>query len=89
MHLTRVVPKRTEKHEAKWLKAEWMPMSQKFRDIRSKSKRNPMDKCWWCKHPFADGEMMALTSFIGQGGNKTLCQSCAMKLMLSETEEGK
>lgn len=32
--------------------------------------------------------MMALACFVGQGGNKTLCQSCAMELMLSETEGG-
>lgn len=50
-------------------------MSQKFRDIR-KHFRNAMNTCYWCKHPFEDGEMMALACFRRKG-NKVLCQDCA------------
>jgi hypothetical protein len=56
-------------------------MSPDFRRIRS-GHRNPMDTCYWCKHPFADGEMMALAAFV-EKGNKTLCQSCANELLSS------
>ena len=54
-------------------------MCQRFRDVRSKSK-DPGDKCFWCKHKFEDGEMMALACF-GTKGNHTLCQDCADKLL--------
>jgi hypothetical protein len=39
-----------------------------------------MDCCYWCRHPFADGEMMALACFGGIG-NKVLCQRCADDLI--------
>lgn len=81
--LTRKVPARTRTETALWFRKDFMAMSQTFRDIRSKA-RNPMDRCWWCKHPFADGEMMALACFEGKGkGNKALCQDCATELLAS------
>lgn len=79
MKLSKRVPARTKTLHAKWCKADFMEMDQEFRKIRSKS-RNPMDKCHWCKHPFEDGEMMALACFQ-KGGNKTLCQKCAAELL--------
>lgn len=61
-----------------------MPMSPTVRRVRAKA-RNKMDKCFFCKHEFADGEMMALAAFAEvKGGNKVLCQDCALKLEASE-----
>ena len=68
------IPARTEKIEITGGKKDFMQMSQRFRDIRSKSK-NPMDKCWFCKHPFQDGEMMGLIMIKGKT-NKVICQTC-------------
>ena len=79
MKLSRKIPARTETQTALWCRKDFLEMSQRFRDIRSKS-RNPMDKCFWCKHKFEDGEMMAL-AYFGSNDNKTLCQGCATELL--------
>jgi hypothetical protein len=83
--LSKRLPARTKTETATWCKKDFMEMSQTFRDVRTNS-RNPMDKCFWCAHPFADGEMMALACF-GSKGNKTLCRGCADELMASETKK--
>jgi len=44
-----------------------------------------MDKCYWCGHPFENGEMMALACFEKKG-NKVLCQGCAKKLLRGDPE---
>jgi uncharacterized CHY-type Zn-finger protein len=62
-------------------------MTPNFRRIRSGHK-NPMDTCYWCKHAFEDGEMMALAHFVGKA-NKVLCQSCANELLSTENQEVK
>ena len=80
MYLAKNIPARIETFEATQCKLDWMAMSQRFRDIRSKS-RNPMDKCHWCKHPFVDGEMMAIA--LSNKGNNVLCQTCGKKLLES------
>lgn len=80
--LSRVVPAHISSFEATSCKLDFMEMSPRFRAIRGKM-RNPMDKCHWCKHAFADGEMMAL-AFTNKG-NKVLCQSCAKQMIGDES----
>ena len=81
LKLSRRIPARTLTLKARWCKKEWLPMSNQFRVIRSGC-GNPMDRCYWCRHDFEDGEMMALAAFEGKL-NKTLCQACADKLLTS------
>ena len=81
MKLTKRVPARTKTFEASACKLDFMAMSPRFREIRSKM-RNKLDKCEWCGHVFADGEMMALA--ISNEGNKPLCQNCGKTLLASE-----
>lgn len=83
MHLTKRIPARTETIKAEWCQKNFMAMSQRFRDVRAKS-RNRMESCHWCRYEFADGDMMALACF-GKIGNRTLCQACADELLASET----
>jgi hypothetical protein len=86
MKLSKRVPAHTKTVKAEWCKKDFMLMSQRFRDIRARSKR-PLDACHWCKHKFADGEMMALACFR-KIGNRTLCQKCAGDLIASDAEGG-
>ena len=79
MMLSREIPRRTKTIVASWCRKDFLPMSQKMRDVRSRM-RDKMDCCYWCRHPFADGEMMALACFGGIG-NKVLCQRCADDLI--------
>lgn len=85
MKITRHIAARTQVIKVEWCKKDFMEMSKKFRDIRSKSKK-PMDRCGLCRHAFADGEMMGLACFE-KGGNKTVCQSCADELIASENKD--
>lgn len=80
LRLSKRNPASTVTFTATACKADFMEMSPQFRAIRSRS-RNPMDKCHWCKHAFADGEMMGL-AFTNKG-NKVLCQDCARSLLNS------
>ena len=81
MCLSRKVPARTKTLTAKWCRKEFLEMSPQYRAIRG-TMRNKMDTCYWCKHKFQDGEMMALACFDGvKGGNKVLCQDCATELV--------
>jgi rRNA maturation endonuclease Nob1 len=84
MKLSKIKPASTVTFTAESCTENYLAMSPKFRAIRSRM-RNPMDKCHWCKHPFEDGEMMALA--FTKKGNKTLCQACASELIKSKTEE--
>jgi hypothetical protein len=88
MKLTKKIPARTKTLTVVQYVREFMEMSPTFRRVRGGS-RNPMDKCYWCGHAFADGDMMALVQFaeVG-GGNKVLCQSCADELEASEKAKG-
>lgn len=83
MKLSKRKPASTVTFTAESCIENYLAMSPKFRAIRSRM-RNPMDKCHWCKHPFADGEMMSLA--FTKKGNKTLCQACARELIESEHE---
>ena len=82
MYLSKVIPQYTKVVKFRWCKKDWLEMSQRFRDIR-KTMRSPMDSCFWCKHGFEDGEMMALAS-PEKGLNKLLCHTCADILLESE-----
>jgi hypothetical protein len=55
--LSKLIPARTKTETATWCQKNFTPMSQTFREVRARS-RNPMDKCFWCNHPFADGELL-------------------------------
>ena len=90
MKLTRTRPASTVEFTATACKLDFRKMSQEFRKIRSRC-RNPLDRCEWCKHPFADGEMMALafSDTKNNKGNKMLCQTCATDLISSESKNGK
>lgn len=68
------IPARTEKIEITGGKKDFMQMSPTFRRIRSKSK-NPLNKCFFCRHAFEDGEMMGLIMVKGKT-NKVVCQQC-------------
>ena len=81
MKLTRFIPARTETFVAVWCHKSFTTMSQQFRAIRAGA-RNKLDKCFWCKEPFADGDVMALACFEKRG-NEVLCQQCADRLLES------
>lgn len=88
MQLSWMVPAHRFTVTFNWCKRDFMPMSPKYREIRAKQSK-PMDTCFWCKHAFEDGEMMALAQ-PDKGGNKVLCQSCAEILLVTlETEPAK
>ena len=74
LRLTKVIPARCKTITLEWVKRDFMEMSPRYREIRSRT-RNPMDSCFWCGHGFEDGEMMAL-GCIGKGGNKVFCHDC-------------
>lgn len=86
MQLSRMVPAHRYTVQFKWCKRDFSLMSPKFREIRAKC-ASPMDTCFWCKHSFADGEMMALAQ-PDKGGNKVLCQSCADLLLATLESPG-
>lgn len=81
--LSKRIPARRKTVRARWCLAEFLEMSPQFRAIRKEAGR-PMDNCYWCNHPFADGEMMGLAAFEDRIGNKILCQTCAMELLNSK-----
>lgn len=83
--LTKRVPARVVMKATLWCNKNFLAMSPGYRAARAKC-RSPMDSCFWCKHEFTDGEMMALACFVKKG-NKVLCQDCADKLLASERTE--
>lgn len=85
MKLSRKIPARTETILFNWCKKDFLKMSQGYRNIRAKMS-SKMDTCFWCKHRFKDGEMMALAQ-PKAGRNKVLCQKCAGKLLGEEVLE--
>jgi len=84
MKLSRRVPARTKTIVVEKLARDFFTMSQTFRDIRGNS-RNPMDCCYWCKRPFADGESMSL-GIMQSGPNRVFCSKCADELEESEVK---
>jgi len=81
MKLSKRIEARTKTVRFKWVHRNFLPMGDAFRKVRAKS-RNPMDKCKWCGHVFADGEMVALAQPM-TGTNMVLCQSCAAEALHS------
>jgi len=77
--LRRHQPARTKVQRFRWIKREFMEMSPRYREIRAKT-RSKLDACFWCRHSFEDGEMMALAS-PEKGLNKVLCQNCAREAL--------
>lgn len=77
--LSKRVPTRTKTVTAIWCNKKYSKMSEQFRAIRART-RNPSDTCYWCRHPFENGEMVALACFEKKG-NKVLCQDCADELL--------
>lgn len=80
--LTKRVPARTKTVTFCWIAREFRRIDDKYRAIRSKS-RNPMDTCFWCRHKFVNGEMMALAA-RDKGSNVVLCQDCAGKMKTNQ-----
>lgn len=80
MRLTRSIPEQRLTLHIAWVKRDFLAMSEKYRNARKRSKR-PMDSCHWCKHAFADGEMMALAQ-IGSGPNVVLCHGCVDQIQI-------
>ena len=76
--LSKIVPAHRITHTIKWCKKNFLPFTEGYRKARARMKK-PMDKCFWCRHPFEDGEMIALACIKGKG-NKVLCQKCAAPL---------
>ena len=79
MRLQRLVKAYTKTVEFNWCRREFMEMSPQYRAIRAKTSAK-MDACYWCRHKFEDGEMMALAQPT-TGKNKVLCQACADQLL--------
>ena len=71
--LSRIVPAHRRTIKIVWLKRDFMQMSAKYRAARRRM--TPMDTCYWCRHTFINGEMMALANIKGKG-NKVFCQPC-------------
>ena len=80
MKLSKRVSARTKTMTCLWCRGDFCKYTEDFRRIRSEL-RNRMDKCFWCRHPFEDNEMMALAAT--ENGNRVLCQACAVKLLAS------
>jgi len=86
MKLTRKIPARTESFKVKWA-APFQVMSPTFRRVRERSK-NKMDRCWWCKTPFNDGDKTVLACIDGKSrGNKLLCFRCGEPLLTERDGE--
>lgn len=77
---TKNIPARTETYHFRWFKKDWMEYSERFKAIRSGSRKNKMDKCYKCHTPFQYGDMMAIGS-VESKGNKVFCQACATELL--------
>jgi hypothetical protein len=81
MEISKLIPARKKTLHARWCKADFLVMTPEYRAIRE-SMGGGMVSCYWCKHKFEYGEMMALACFE-EAGNKTLCQKCAAELLSS------
>ena len=75
MRLTRTVPQHTRTEQFQWIEADFLEMGPAYRRARAQMCK-PMDTCWWCQRPFADGDMIALAGRV-KGANVVLCQTCA------------
>ncbi len=74
LYLSRVIPMHRRTVKFRWVKTDFMVMSERYRAVRARFS-NQMDKCDWCQRAFVDGEMMALAQ-PEKGHNWVLCQTC-------------
>lgn len=86
MKLSRRVPSQVKTVHFIWCKRDFMEMSDRYREIRSKAGRK-LDSCHWCKHKFKNGEMMALAQIEESKANKLFCQSCIDEADGGESDE--
>ena len=75
MELSRVIPSHKKTLHFEWVKHDFLEYTEHFRKIRSGSK-NKMDRCFWCKTEFNDGEWMALAQIKELSKNKVFCRTC-------------
>lgn len=78
LSLSKVVPRHTRVERFRWVKRDFMQFGV-FKAARQRMGLREYDKCWWCKSPFKDADMMALAQ-PEKGANRILCQPCAGKL---------
>ena len=81
LKLSKIVPARRKTEEFTGVRKDFITMSPRYREIRSKM-NNTMCLCHWCKRRFDDGEGMALAS-RPRKTNVVLCHNCADDLALS------
>ena len=74
MKLTKMIPARRKTIEFEWLKKDFCTFGEDWRRAR-KAMKDSLDKCFWCKSDFKDGDIIALGGC--KIGNKVLCQKCA------------
>lgn len=73
--LSKVVPRHTRTETFRWIKRDFMQFGA-FKAARQRMGLGINDKCWWCKKPFEDADIMALAQPL-KGANRVLCQPCA------------
>jgi hypothetical protein len=76
-HLSKVVPAHRKTMKFNWIHREFQLFGN-FKAARTRMGLSIYDKCFWCKKPFADADMMALAQPT-TGKNRVLCQGCAEK----------
>jgi len=73
--LSKIIAPKKKTVVFKWLRKDVLVYNEAYRTARSRM-RKPLNKCFWCRHPFIDGEHFAVGCVEGQG-NKVLCHQCA------------
>ena len=68
LQITKRIPARTVTLKALWCRKDFMLMSDRYREIRSRLSK-PMDTCYMCRRKLENGEMMALACFHTGGNN--------------------
>lgn len=84
MKLTKTIPTHIITEEFIACKKNFTIFDESFRRTRSRL-RNPMDKCYWCKNSFIDGDHLAIAFRISKP-NVVLCEKCTDKLLKSKKE---
>ena len=74
LKLSKIIPAHIKTVKFTHVKKEFLKMGPGYRTARARM-RNPLDTCFWCEHPFKDGEWMAL-GIPEKGTNKVMCQEC-------------
>ena len=80
--LSKTVPARTKTVKFNWVHREFQVFVD-FKAARIRMGLSVYDKCFWCKRPFADADMMALAQPT-TGKNRVLCQCCAEKATVTQ-----